>query len=74
MLGHTIPFSYCKLPGSDMPCRRILDCWHERFDILTYLNEILTPDELAAITAPPKPKVMHLLELIQRAKGKQEPE
>ena len=70
MLGHLVPFTYCKAPGSDFPCRKILDCWHERIDIAAFLNEILSPEEIESITAPPKPKVMQLLELVQKAKTK----
>jgi len=68
MLGHLVPFTYCIAPGSDLPCRKILDCWHERIDIEAYLSEILTPDEIESITAPVKPKVLQLLELVQKAK------
>jgi len=55
-------------PGSTLPCRKVLDCWHEHIDITAYLSEILTPKEIEAITATPKPKVTQLLELIQKAK------
>ncbi|MGD0821817.1 MAG: hypothetical protein ABSA71_13860 [Desulfomonilia bacterium] len=69
MLGHLVSFTYCMAPGSTLPCRKVLDCWHERIDITAYLSEILTPKEIEAITATPKPKVTQLLELIQKAKG-----
>ena len=68
MLGHLVSFTYCMAPGSTLPCRKILDCWHERTDIKAYLSEIFTPEEIEAITATPKPKVTQLLELIQKAK------
>ncbi len=68
MLGHLVSFTYCMAPGSDLPCRKILDCWHERIDIAAFLNEILSPEEMESITAPVKPKVMQLLELVQKAK------
>jgi hypothetical protein len=68
MLGHLVPFTYCREPGADLPCRKILDCWHERIDIAAFLNEILSPEEIESITAPAKPKVMQLLELVQKAK------
>jgi hypothetical protein len=68
MLGHLVPFTYCMAPGSDLPCRKILDCWHERMDIAAFLKENLSPEGIESITAPPKPKVVQLLELVQRAK------
>ena len=72
MLGHLVPFTYCRAPGSDVPCRRIMDCWHERIDIETYLKDILTPEEMEQVKAPPKPKVLQLMELVQKAKGNKE--
>jgi hypothetical protein len=68
MLGHLVPFTYCKAPGSALPCHKILDCWHERIDIAAFLDEILSPEEIESITTPSKPKVMQLLELVQKAK------
>jgi len=70
MLGHLVPFTYCMKPASPVPCRRIMDCWHERIDIVAYLQEVLTPEELDALLAPPKQKVSHLVELIEKARKK----
>lgn len=53
MLGHLVPFTYCMEPASDLPCRRILDCWHERIDIADYLMEVLSPEEFKAVASPP---------------------
>lgn len=68
MLGHLVPFTYCMKPAATVPCRRILDCWHERIDIVTYLEEVLAPEEIEAVLAPPKQKVSQLMELIEKAK------
>lgn len=67
MLGHQIPFAYCRQPGSSQPCRKILDCWFEIFDILAYAKEHFPPEQLQSIGAPPKPKMTTLIELIQQA-------
>ena len=72
MLGHLVPFTYCRAPGSDVPCRRIMDCWHERIEIESYLKDILTPEEFEQVKVPPKPKVLQLLELVQKARGSKE--
>jgi hypothetical protein len=69
MLGHLVRFTYCREPGADLPCRKIMDCWHERIDIVAYLKEILSPEEIESLLAPPKQKVTHLVELIKKAKG-----
>jgi hypothetical protein len=70
MLGHLVQFTYCMSPGTDLPCRKIMDCWHERIDIVAYLKEVLTPAEIDVFLIPPKQKVTQLMELIMKAKGK----
>ena len=69
MLGHLVPFTYCMTPGSDLPCRKIMDCWHERIDIVAFLHEVLSPEEMENLLAPPKQKVTQLMELIKKARG-----
>jgi hypothetical protein len=69
MLGHLVPFTYCTAPGTKLPCRRILDCWHERIDIESYVRETFTSEEIEALLAPPKQKLTQIMELIRKAKG-----
>ena len=33
MLGHDLTFAYCRAPAKQLPCRKILDCWFETFDV-----------------------------------------
>ena len=68
MLGHLVPFTYCREPGTELPCRKILDCWHERIDIEAFLRENLTPEDLDALLAPPKQKISQIMELIRKAR------
>lgn len=69
-LGHEIPFSYCRRENSGLPCSRAITCWQDHFDVSGYLNSELTPDEWkASFETPPKPKMLTLFELIQRAKS-----
>ena len=68
MLGHLVPFTYCMKPAAEMPCRRILDCWHERIDIVAYLKEVLAPEDMDRLLAPPQQKVSQLVDLIEKAK------
>lgn len=68
LLGHLVEFSYCMHPASELPCRRIVDCWHERMDIVGHLENILSPQELERLFAPAPPKISQLLELIAKAK------
>ena len=68
MLGHPVPLRYCLEPGSELPCRRIVLCWQERFDIAGLLREVLTPEQLEELEKAPKQKISQLLELVAKVK------
>ena len=68
MLGHDVAFRYCRAPAAPLPCRRVLDCWWETFDVESFIRAHFTAEQMAAILAPPKPKMTTLVELIQKAK------
>jgi hypothetical protein len=68
MLGHEVPFSYCRQPGSDIPCRKILDCWFETFDVRAFVTEHLPPETLERISAPRPDKAASLVDLIRQAR------
>lgn len=71
-LGHEVAFGYCRQELGGKPCRLILDCWWERFDIRAFLRAHLSEDAMAQVeragTAPPPSKMLSLLDLIQQAK------
>jgi len=71
-LGHEAAFGYCRQESGGKPCRLILDCWWERFDVRTFLRAHLPEDLMAAVersgTAPPPSKLLSLLDLIQQTK------
>jgi len=67
MLGHEVPFSYCRRPGSDLFCRSIIGCWSGAIDIQAYLDEFFTKAQITEALQPPKPKVTGLMELIRKA-------
>ena len=71
MLGHEVPFAYCRNPGRDIPCRKILDCWWQTFDVVGFLREHHTEDQIRQILTPSQDKRVSLVELIQRAQKKQ---
>jgi hypothetical protein len=71
-LGHEVTFAYCRREASGSPCRLVLDCWWEHFDVRTFLQAHLAPEamarvEQAAITPPPS-KMLSLLDLIEQAR------
>ncbi len=74
MLGHVLEFSYCRAPGSGTPCRKILDCWWETFDVKSFLCAHYGDDLIAEITAPPQEKVLSLIEMIRKAQENKDKE
>ena len=46
MLGHPVAFAYCRQPGKDLPCRKLLDCWFETFDVRSFVQEHLSEDQI----------------------------
>ncbi len=72
-LGGPVKFSYCMQAGDGKPCFKTLDCWWEIFDVRKYLEKIMSPDDLAALSCQqPEPKVASLLEVIRQAKQRLE--
>ena len=69
ILGHEIRFDYCRRPGCETPCRKILDCWWQMFDIKEFLARHYTEETIQKMLAPPQSKVVTLYELIQRARS-----
>jgi hypothetical protein len=68
-LGHEVPFSYCRSESRNLPCSKTLDCWWDHFLVEDHLREELKQEEWdAAFAAPPRPKVLTLLDLIEQSK------
>jgi hypothetical protein len=70
MLGHYVPFKYCRTVNDEFPCRKIKDCWFEQLDIERYISENFTEEELGRISAPAPGKLSTLVDLIKKAQGK----
>jgi len=69
-LGHEVQFGYCRRESEGKPCRLILDCWWQSFDVQTFLRENLTPDAYQALQSAPTPdKILSLYEIIRRVCG-----
>ncbi len=70
-LGHPIQFSYCLKERIELPCSKTLDCWFPIFQVENYLREKLSIEQWhEAFEKPPQPKILSLLELIDKAKNK----
>lgn len=68
MLGHDVPFAYCRAPGSELPCRRIFDCWWESFDVEGFIRSHYPREVIEEILAPRAGKMTTILDLIQKAR------
>ena len=69
-LGDLISFSYCLRENNGLPCTKTLDCWHQYFDVESFLKERLTDDEWKKVfVAPAKPKIISLVEMIEQVKA-----
>lgn len=68
MLGHEITFAYCRRPGSEVPCRKIFDCWWETFPVSDVMTSHYDKATLENIAAPPQSKTVSLLDLISQAR------
>jgi hypothetical protein len=73
-LGHELTFGYCRQEAGRKPCRLILDCWWEQFDVRSFLQAHLAEEAMAQVeragAAPPPSKVLSLVEMIQQAKDR----
>ena len=70
-LGDEMTFAYCLRESGDLPCARIIQCWFRFLDVAMLLKDQLTPSEWERFTSDqPKDKLVNLLEIIEKAKGK----
>ena len=71
-LGQEVVFGYCRQETEGKPCRWILDCWWERFDVRSFLQANLPEEVMAGVerngSAAPPSKVLSLLDLVQQAR------
>jgi len=72
-LGMLVEFSYCISMNENLPCRIIVGCWKNRMDIIKYLKENYTDEDLKKIfESPPKNRLQRIVETIEKEKKKEE--
>jgi len=75
-LGHELTFGYCRQEAGRKPCRLILDCWWEQFDVRAFLQANLPAETMTQVegasASPPPSKMLSLVEMIQQAKERVE--
>ncbi len=70
ILGGPVHFGYCKTGGEQqLPCRKIIDCWWETFDIEKYLKDTMKEEDLAKLIDPKPPnKIANILKAAEKSK------
>ena len=69
-LGGAVTFNYCRRMNRGLPCKLIIGCWHGRLDIVGFLADSFTGDELRrAFEPPPGSKLERLVALVERAEA-----
>lgn len=68
-LGGEVTFAYCRKEAGKIPCSRTIVCWQLRFPVHSVLRSLMSDEEWnLSFSQEPKPKVISLVELIERAK------
>jgi hypothetical protein len=72
-LGHELTFAYCRREGGHLPCARIIRCWESLFSVESFMRDTLDAETWDAFCrqAPPD-KMTTLLDLIEKAKARQQ--
>jgi hypothetical protein len=66
-LGMIIEFSYCISMNENLPCRNIIGCWKERIDIIAFLRENFTDEELKKVfSGQPKSRIERIIESVKK--------
>lgn len=68
MLGHKVPFAYCRRMNNDIPCRNTLDCWKNVFAVEDFVNSFYSQEEISLFLRPPEPKLTQIYEIMTKAK------
>ncbi len=62
-LGMLVNFSYCSSMNEGLPCRNIIGCWENRIDILKFLRETYTVEQLkTTFKGLPKTRIQRIIE------------
>lgn len=74
ILGHEVEISYCLKSGTQpnngrqLPCRHIADCWYTVCDIVTFLQNTYTQEEINSIFAGQSSKISVIISAVRKSK------
>lgn len=67
-VGGDVTFRFCRTENNLLPCKWIVNCWKNHFDIEKYINEHYSAEEKQRVFTPTSPKMHSLLKLIEKSK------
>ncbi len=70
-LGHRVPFEYCRCLNTNLPCRSIIDCWKEMFEVEDWIQNSYSKEEIDFFLQPAKPKILQIYDSMLKASGSQ---
>ena len=70
ILGHGVPFSFCRKGVSGQPCRKIFDCWYQSFNIAEFIKRHYAEDEIKELIALSNEKRDSNTELLEKTTKK----
>ena len=60
-----VEFRYCTSMNENLPCRNIIGCWKERTDVIAFLRNKYTVEDLKKVFAGlPKTRLERIIELL----------
>ena len=69
-LGMLVEFSYCASMNENLPCRNIIGCWRTRTDIMAFLKDKFSEEELRKVfCGPPKSRLDRIIESVEKEKS-----
>ncbi len=69
ILGHEVPFHYCRSQPGDPLCRNILNCWWEHFDVAAFLLDHMPEEHRRLMEKQPTSRLGQIMDAVDRAKG-----
>lgn len=67
-LGGEVPFYHCRRVNQGLPCHRIVVCWADRLDIVSFLREGYTAEEIECMSRPPESRLGVILGTLERVR------
>ncbi|MFP4521596.1 MAG: hypothetical protein ACLFQK_05570 [Fibrobacterota bacterium] len=65
-LGHPVPFSYCRVENSGLPCPRIKNCWEREVPVSDFIEANYTKEEQHSAFAERKDRIQTIFDIIQK--------